>query len=101
MRTSIKFTPSIKPGSDTWERITDVSWFTSDFKHGRVRVASLIGTQSSVTRGGMKIIATDWRRPILVVRIAGKSYIRDGHHRVTRAKYLGQQTIAALILELK
>lgn len=94
----IKFTPAIKISNPLWDIVTDMTLSMLQFTRVRLRVSTLIGTQPSVTSKGMKAITTDWRRPIVVVRIGRKNYIRDGHHRVTRARQLNQRTITADII---
>ena len=80
-----------------WEEVTGFNWFASVVTARRVPIPSLIGTQRSVVVKGL--VKRD-RRRILVVSIRGKNYIRDGHHRVTRAIMRGQKTIGAYVVTL-
>jgi hypothetical protein len=90
--------PYVTPRTKQWRLTTSLNWFTSDFKPQRLLIPSLIGTQRTVLIRGLRRV--DWRRPIFVVRIAGKNYIRDGHHRAERARLRGQKTIASWVLDL-
>lgn len=98
MSKSKRFLPSIRPFKPTWERVTDLNWFSVKTKQKWIPLDGLIGTQSWVRLQGVK--DADLSRPIFVVKIGGKSYIRDGHHRVTRALELGRRAIPAEVLDL-
>ena len=89
--------------SARWNIVNDITYQSHDFTLMRVPVASLRGTQRSVTTRGLAEVNERWSysRPIYVVRIAGINYIRDGHHRATRAFNRGQKTIRAYVYEYK
>jgi hypothetical protein len=87
----------VKPFTPMWTAVTSLGWRASTYTLRRVLVADLIGTQATVLRNSLLIRDT---RPIYVVRIAGKMFIRDGHHRATRAFLHHQKTIRAFVLDL-
>ena len=89
--------PSIRAFTTIWNDVVDLNWWGTWKTIRRVRLDKLIATQPSVTAGGL--INFDWRRPIFVVRINNKLYIRDGHHRVTRALRREQKTIRAWVAD--
>lgn len=98
MPKSKRFMPSIRVFSPRWEQVTDLNWFREKTKRKWISLDGLIGTQSWVRLQGVK--DADLSHPIFVVVIGGKSYIRDGHHRVTRALELGRRAIPAEVLDL-
>ena len=98
MPKSRRFIPSIRPFTKKWDRVTDLNWFAAKTVTEQLPVDSLIGTQGWVRTQGVKDARVNV--PIYVVRIGGKDYIRDGHHRVMRARYSGRQTIVAQVLDL-
>lgn len=89
--------PRIRAFTTIWNDVVDLNWWASSPRLCRVKVAELIATQPSVTAKGLKTVERDWRRPIFVVRINNRLYIRDGHHRATRALQRGQKTIRAWV----
>lgn len=91
--------PKIRRETAAWFRVTDFGVRVEDFKLGRIALDRLIGTQPSVTIKGLA--STDWHRPIYVVIIGRKAYIRDGHHRVVRSLMRNRKTIKAYILKLE
>jgi hypothetical protein len=93
--------PHVRTFSARWNIVNDLAYQRHDFTVTCVSVASLRGTQRSVTTRGLAEVNERWSysRPIYVVRIAGINYIRDGHHRATRAFNRGQKTIRAYVLE--
>jgi hypothetical protein len=96
----IKFPlPHVKPGTAAYETTTGVDWWSEPKRHSRVLIRRLIGTQPSVLIQGISRV--EWHRPIFVVLIAGRMYIRDGHHRVARAIKRKRKTIFAEILTLE
>lgn len=98
MPKSKRFLPSIRVFSPRWNQVTDLNWFNSKTTRKWVSLEGLIGTQQWVLLQGVK--EADLTHPVFIVRIAGKSYIRDGHHRVTRARELGRRAIPAEVLDL-
>lgn len=90
--------PEVKVWSKPWNRVNDINWHSVMFEPKRIRIADLTATQHTVALKGL--VTTDPERRIYVVSIAGKPYIRDGHHRTVRAKLLGKKTIDAFVLEL-
>jgi hypothetical protein len=81
-----------------WDKVNGVGHNMGEFKLRRIRIDKLVGTQPSVRLLGVKH-ASSYGRPILTVRVGGVIYIRDGHHRVTRAVQRGQKTILAWVKE--
>jgi hypothetical protein len=93
--------PYVRALSGTWIVVNDFFWWEADIVPRRVRLNRLIATQPYVTSKGLAKVEHDHRgRPISVVRINNKLYIRDGHHRTTRALRRGQKTIAAHVVEI-
>jgi hypothetical protein len=91
----------IRPTHPHWSRVgLDTDWYGWYPKQmTTLPIASLVGTQPYVTIKGVYDDAPD-HRTINVVQIQGIHYIRDGHHRVTRALKQGRKTIAAEVLVL-
>jgi hypothetical protein len=83
-----------------WDRVNEPNWFASNFKKARVAIASLVGVQAYVTINGVADADDTAIRPIYVVEVQGVKYIRDGHHRVTRAIKRGRKTVVAEVLVL-
>jgi hypothetical protein len=80
-----------------WDIATTLNWFMVSHTVRRLPLKKLVGTQSSVLIRGVKNV--NWKRPVFVIRINGVYYIRDGHHRVTRAFLKGQKTIRVQLTE--
>lgn len=96
----IKFPlPHINSRNPLWYKATGLELAGHFTTLKRVKVATLTGTQASVTKKGL--ITVDRSRPIIVVRIGKKNYVRDGHHRVTRAWWHAQKTIRAYVLTVE
>lgn len=90
----------IRPTHRDWDRVNlGTDWHAHTKIRMRVRIANLVGVQPTVTIRG---VYTDERddRPINIIKIAGTLYIRDGHHRVTRAIKRKRKTIFAEVLAL-
>lgn len=100
MRTNIRFPLRyVTPRNSLWERITGLEWWAATKLCYRVQLSKLIGVQAHVTVAGVRDVC--WPpMPIYVVKIGNKHYIRDGHHRVTRALQAGKKTILAAVIEL-
>lgn len=89
--------PYIRSTNRLFDCVNDFDWRARCPQKMRVRLDMLVGVQPFVTVQGL--LDLNWRRPIFVVRLGEKFYIRDGHHRVTRALSRGQKTINALVVE--
>lgn len=81
-----------------WNAITEFNWWSYDSVTKNISIADLIATQEYVRLNGL--VSCDPTLPILVVKYRGKFYIRDGHHRTTRARALGKKTVLAEVVEL-
>jgi hypothetical protein len=95
---TIKLNSPIKPFSKIWDKVCDLNWHRSNFHPKTLRLRVLRNTQPSVTLKGL--LTCDETLRIYVVKIEGKYYIRDGHHRVTKARILGRKAIDALVAEV-
>jgi hypothetical protein len=90
----------IRPSHPHWDRVTlDTDWHAYPKVTATLTIADLVGVQPYVTIRGVYDDTPD-HRSINVVEIQGVKYIRDGHHRVTRAIKRGRKTIIAEVLTL-
>ena len=94
----------IRPTHCHWDRVNlDTDWVAATNANKTViatlTIADLVGVQPYVTIKGVYDDEPDYRT-INVVEIEGIKYIRDGHHRVTRALRRGRKTIVAEVLTL-
>lgn len=89
--------PQVRAFSKTWELVNEFNWHYRKYETVDIPISRLIATQPSVKLKGLLTCDSDLR--IFVVKIRGKYYIRDGHHRTMKAKILGEKTIAALVAE--
>ena len=91
----------IRPTHRDWDRVNlDTVWWDHPHPVCSVTIAELVGVQAYVTIKGVADADETSVRPIYVVEIAGVKYIRDGHHRVTRALKRGHKTVIAELLTL-
>jgi hypothetical protein len=90
----------IRPTHRDWEYVNDLFWWNHQHPVSRVAIADLVGIQAYVTVNGVADADETSVHPIYVVEVAGVKYIRDGHHRVTRALKRGHKTVSAEVLTL-
>lgn len=72
-------------------------WRQLDKQLRRVPVEWLVGVQKTIDSDYMTHPLTI---PIRVCVVDGVYYVRDGHHRVSKALRLGRKTILAEVLEI-
>jgi hypothetical protein len=88
--------PYVRAFTKMWDRVNNLRWVESTKYLCRVQLSELIATQPRVYARGLKHPDP---RPILVVKIGRQLYIRDGHHRATKALNAGRKTILAWVAE--
>jgi hypothetical protein len=70
-------------------------------EHRRIRLNDLVAMQNRVDRGKVESARTrEGGRPPVVVRMDGRYYIADGHHRMAAAYLNGDQDHECLFLDL-
>jgi hypothetical protein len=90
--------PRVRAFSPLWDVVSRFDWWIPDKVLQRVRIDRLIATQPSVTLRGLAHCAV--YSPLSLVKINGRLYIRNGHHRAMRAFLRGQKTIQAEVVTL-
>lgn len=95
MKLPFEFISPQHPDWDTAAFCAD--WWSREKELRYVRVEWLIGVQDTIDEWFMN---RDLSIPIRVAVIDGVYYVRDGHHRVSKARKLRRKTILAEVLEV-
>jgi hypothetical protein len=91
--------PFIKPSHPDWDDAAFYSgWVEWETQLRRVPIEWLVGVQKNIDD---KFMTRPLNIPIRVCIVDGVYYVRDGHHRVVKARALGRKTILAKVLEAR